>query len=99
MAQRVLVSLYVFRELQTTGTRTKASLFEDGGDPETNKRAVELLASKGGKSKAYWTKVIELITAQLITDRASRSKFAQTIRQTAAIQECPYNCPPPFRLP
>ena len=41
MAQRVLVSLYVFRELQTTGTRTKASLFEDGGDPETNKRAVE----------------------------------------------------------
>lgn len=83
MAQRVLVSLYVFRELQTTGTRTKASLFEDGGDPETNKRAVELLASKGGKSKAYWTKVIELITAQLITDRASRSKFAQTIRQTA----------------
>lgn len=83
MAQRVLVSLYVFRELQTSGERTKTDLFENGGDPETNKRAIDLLSQKGGKPRSYWTKVIEAITAQLIADKPSRTKFAQIIRQTA----------------
>lgn len=82
MAQRVLVSLYVFDELRTKGRTTKGSDFENGGDPAINAEAVNYL-SESGKSPAYWERVIKLFTTKLISDRSSREHFARTIRKTA----------------
>ena len=83
MAQRVLVSLYVFHELRT-GQRTQGDMFENGGDPETNMRAITMLSQKSeNKQPGYWERVIQLLTTQLISDKASRNKFAQIIRSTA----------------
>lgn len=85
MAQRVLVSMYVFNEMRVTGHATQGSEFENGGDPEVNERAIDMLTMNDSqkKSRSYWTRVIQLITSRLIADKPSRDAFARVVRQSA----------------
>jgi len=85
IAQRVLVSLYIFHEMRVSGRATQGKMFENGGLPEVNDQAIDYL-TQGDNNKhgrAYWTSVIQLIITKLMTDSNSRDAFARTIRQGA----------------
>lgn len=84
LAQRVLTTLYVYHELRAKTNVTKPDDFINGGDPNVNAKAAELLTTKGGKDRSYWDHVIEVIVGDLVIDKKSRDNFAKTIRRTAA---------------
>ena len=82
LAQRVLMSLYVGTSMQQGINITSDEVFKNGGYPEVNAHAVDLLASKGNKSRQYWSDVINWIIGQMQVDSKARSSFVRTLNTT-----------------
>ena len=78
-AQRILVAVYVGEFLQDGTNLVKSSIFETGGMPEANNRAIELLAGHNGKDRNYWSRAVGWVVAQLQLDRRLRGNFVRAL--------------------
>ena len=80
-AQRILVAVYVGECLQEGINIVPSSMFETGGIPDANKRAIDLLANHNGKDRNYWSRAVGWVVAQLQLDRRIRGNFVRTLNQ------------------
>lgn len=82
LAQRILMSLYVGISMQRGIMITSSDIFKDGGYPDVNAHAVELLASNSGKDASYWSKIVNWIIGQMQIDSRARETFTRTLNRT-----------------
>ena len=80
-AQRVLIAVYVGESLNAGININKESIFEEGGMPIANQRAIDLLDGHNGKSRAYWSQVVGWIIANLQLNKNARGTFTRVINK------------------
>jgi len=81
IAQRVLIAVYVGESLNEGININSSSLFENGGLPHANQRAIELLTGAKNKGRTYWKNAVEWIITSLQIDSRARGNFTRALNK------------------
>ena len=82
LAQRILVGLYVGIALDEENAISTSDMLKNGGNPDVNAEAAQILGRCSNKSASYWMGVISIVNATLDSDKSARVSFIRTINQT-----------------